>query len=239
MATAWRAASYRATAQRALSAEQFKRFAKIYVDEFYLLGVQQQSAARGAAYEVLVSGSTRTQYSVVLHNDGTFKCSCPDARLNCGRLACVCKHTCFAMVRVLKFLDFGFYAGRRLTQEQLQDALQRLSNLHDYVDPQVVAATAALEGLRIRQQQRRQEAEDAKAPTGDECPFAAQAGAYDVNDDCPVCYDALGQDARTCVRCPTCRNTIHARCMRRWLQGAARATCVMCRSGAWATWGLA
>jgi len=43
------------------------------------------------------------QYQVSLEVvDGTASCSCMDARINCRRLQCACKHVCFVVFQVLQ-----------------------------------------------------------------------------------------------------------------------------------------
>ena len=61
-----------------------------------------------------------------------------------------------------------------------------------------------------------------------------EIGPEDIIEDCdcPVCFDLIS-DGKKIARCPECKNIFHHECVRKWLNGKYRKTCVMCRSDVW------
>lgn len=50
------------------------------------------------------------------------------------------------------------------------------------------------------------------------------------DEDCPICCDSLRV---ALVRCPECKNVMHASCMAKWLSTVPNKTCGYCRSTMW------
>lgn len=218
------------------SAAQLTRFRKILHEPFFMLSLDAPGRTPGAAARFTVAGSQTQPYDVELLQDGRTTCTCADARMNCTRLRCVCKHVCFLLFRVLRLESPGgfFRRGLKLTAEELEAVLARRSAA-DGVDHRLELSnqgrsldemTARLGRLRIG--------------NGLHHPprsFAHVARPPEPDDECPVCYDMLlarlgGGDAL--CGCPDCGRAVHVRCALRWMQ--QQRTCVYCRSPAWADW---
>ena len=240
----WRDPAFRDRARRTLHADQLARMEKVYTEPFYLLNRAAPSAdASSLAFDV--SGSKRDIYRVTLRPDGRMGCTCMDARLNCGRKGCVCKHACFVLVRVLRRCDLAFFltGGLRLegasaviadfaaglsavTEEEMRPHPPPFFSPPPLLPP--ATATAAAATARVPTTPRRGisnisniDFDVVKRPPGPE-------------DECPVCYDLLlaGQRQRL-VGCPTCGQGVHHGCVTRWLATSPHGTCVYCRSTVW------
>jgi hypothetical protein len=208
-----------------LPTAQRSRLLKLYVDEFYLLDANTDpdpvEDPASVLHRFTISGSTRSLYTVSLRSSGRLHCTCPDAALNCGRLGCVCKHVCFVLFRVLKHGDVAFFSRSNvLTREEVDELSRRARRLRTEVDRALLFPGPGLGGFG-----------DGGSPD-----FAL--GTMDwaaAEEDCPICYAPLGADTTALAFCPTCRNGVHAVCVRKWLSTcpAGRKTCVLCRSDAW------
>lgn len=219
----WRSAEFQASARAVLDAEQLKRFLKIYTDPFYVMRVSREGDA--ASFDV--RGSTMNRYVVRFSGaTGRFSCDCPDALMHCRRRRCVCKHAVFVLVRMLRRLDFSFFAqGNAIVDPAERASVQaRIDELLDVPEAslidELVKETTAL-ALR----------EACFDPDPDKVD---PDKVFADDDECPVCYDTMKScGASEIARCPTCRNHVHTACVVKWLSAAVRRTCVMCRSPAW------
>jgi hypothetical protein len=185
------------------------------VERFYVLAVKGRRSGGSYACELKVAGSTGNVYAVGLR-DGVLTCDCPDSA-KMGRRTC-CKHLAFLLLKVGRLMDTGYFSTRSLTRGEeraLEDRLEDVSR--GPVDP-----LRTVYAMRLRTAER----SAAKAAKS----FRAGSSS---DDDCPICYEAL-KDTLELAGCPTCRKAVHVACMMRWLETADRATCVYCRSGAWA-----
>jgi hypothetical protein len=218
------------------SADQFKRFKRIYSEPFYVLNAL---AEEGETTFLMAGSRPGSSYTVrVCGEDGRVTCNCMDAALNCRRLGCVCKHACFLAARVLRVAD-----------ADLLLAFARTGRLH----PEAVAAAAARAASQARgaDEDGRATAAVGSRELDDLCDALVSgarvtsrpsAAALDFSivrrepaegDECPVCYCDL-LSASELVGCPQCGNGIHRACAVRWLAHAPRKTCVYCRSPCWA-----
>ena len=209
----WRSTEFVRAAQN-LSMEQRKRVAKLRLDHFYLMNVTLSPGS--TMYSFTISGSTRNIYEVVLHDTNRFSCTCPDASTHCRRHGVVCKHVVFVLFRVLKVVDFAFFATRCLSSSATHWAWTRsgaISILHGAASD------------RFKQQ-----VADETLHTFDFTVPDRGEGGDPEDDDCPICYDSLHT---TLVRCPECKKVMHASCVAKWLSTVSNKTCVYCRSTMW------
>lgn len=201
-----------------LSPAQTQRFQKVFREPFYLLDHTDGGDQANIIQTFKISGSTRSVYTVHLYANGTLCCDCMDMRTNCHKLTCVCKHVCFVLVRVLKYIHTGFYHTRRLQPVEIERLAQRCRALSTFVDPDV-------QNHDLTERYR------AHQPIHFEPTKAVSA-----EDECPICYLPL-DDPNPIVGCPQCKNNLHETCMIRWLSQSSRATCVYCRSTVWEHYG--
>jgi hypothetical protein len=82
------------------SAQESRRYEKIFSERFYVLDVFETGDARGVT--VRLSESTRSVYTLPLDGDGFVRCDCPDFKGQAKRYRCLCKHLCFLIVKVGK-----------------------------------------------------------------------------------------------------------------------------------------
>jgi hypothetical protein len=161
------------------------------------------------------------QSSAQTASRGSFWCNCPDHKFNSTKKHIVCKHICFLICRVARFMDPVFFETHRLTPEQ-QGLFQRIVRENTIFSSPTTERPAFL----IPPTDNSAAVEQRRA-TFFECrkPITAE-------DSCPICCD--GMEANACVSCPTCSNNIHRECMEVWLE--RKSTCVYCRSHVWSQW---
>jgi hypothetical protein len=82
----------------------YKKNGKKYHSEFTILGT--------------LRAGKRSEYKVILLNDGKFKCNCKDFKFNSSDR--VCKHICFLMCRVAKMYSKNFFTTHILTKEEFK-----------------------------------------------------------------------------------------------------------------------
>ncbi len=241
-------------ARRTVSPRQFDRFKRMYSQPFFVLACE----VGPAEMSFTVSGSERDAYRLrLVRETGRITCSCRDACVNGARLGCICKHACFLLYRVLRLGDVSPMTTRALTAALFDGLAARAAQVvatagggaDDGEDGVAEPATAVLSESEIDRlcdaieafgpidavlepQDRPRPVRGARLGR----PFADVARPPEPEGECPVCYDALRMEAGDLRGCPSCGQAVHARCARRWLAGSRRATCVYCRSPAWAEW---
>lgn len=188
-------------------------------DQMYLDGYTPSPMPSGAVqgtFSVLgaMRKSVRESYDVRLFKPGaspkgSFWCSCADMKFNASKRGTVCKHICFVVCKVAKILSPAYFETKHLTDDQFHDL-----------------AALASRSLAV-------ELGKTEEPRGG---FAPNLGRIDADDVCPICYDPMsvtgaGPGAGGVVACPSCKNNVHASCMRVWCE--RQTTCVMCRSDVW------
>lgn len=211
----WRSDAFRSALREDLSAEQYKRAAKIYDEEFYLLDTQRETSK----HVFKVSGSKKSVYTLQMLDTGKLWCDCPDMKVHCKKHGCVCKHLVFLLVRVLKHYDPLFFDTLQLNPECVLQLRTRADSLGMTVDEQIMNMSLC---------------EKYKSMKSD--PFK-YTKPISEDDECPICYDTIiGADKDAIVGCPTCNNGFHRKCMDKWLQTSAHKNCVYCRSSVWSAY---
>ena len=260
MGSRWREPAFVADVKSRVSKDQFTRFQKMYHEPFFLLGGEEASESvegtpsssrrtAGSQDRVFrVSGSTASEYNVFVKPDGSFRCSCMDANVNCKKKNCVCKHVCFIFYRVFKFDRIGFFETHKLTADELArvahfNSTEALTRPADtvFTASDIDSLCAGIGSVSIG-------TSTGSSTRLNKPDFTVIKRVPEIDDDCPVCYDALLKDDTTiahgwpeesCMRivgllgCPSCGNGVHEVCVRRWLSSAPKKTCVFCRSDVW------
>lgn len=252
MIPTWRTAAMREEVRRVLPPKQRDRFLKIYEEPFFLI---HPPAVTDIDASFLVSGSTQQRHTVRIDAlSGAASCSCMDARINCRKQSCVCKHVCFVLFRVLRMSDLRFFGvdrGLRLSEQELRACLDTATRISEGA----VSRGAVNQGSVSASSTAA--ASPAISPVIDPSvmhpppPSCTGSDVFRSNEvfrdnvsessECPVCYDCVGPLQNNALRgCPSCGNVVHLECMRRWaaaaLASGSRVTCVMCRSAAWSRW---
>jgi hypothetical protein len=200
-----------------LSTLQARRYEKIYYEGFYLIHHQPGQANSNVIHEFNVSGSTRALYTVMFYRNGTFCCNCMDMLSKCAELQCVCKHVCFVIVRVLKYLHTSFFQTLQFDPIITGALAQRCGLLDIFVDHSIQSLELTRRYWKLIR-----------------ADFSVIRDIKE-DDECPICYNALSE--KQVLGCPDCRNTLHEVCMIKWLCQSRYATCVFCRSDIWDCYG--
>ena len=208
--------------------EQQKRFNKLQTDEFYLLD-HEQINNNTEFYKFVISGSTRTVYTIKLYTNGKTFCSCPDFLGHAKKTNCVCKHVCFIINKVLKHNNNNqFYDNLTFNTTELETIKTKCLNLNYNLD-------LTLFNLSLSDKY-----EDMK-----KIPDFNKYRDLCTSDECPICYDVFTfpikknnfsiRNIGDILGCPTCSNAVHKKCMEKWL--TKKASCAYCRSDVWKRYG--
>ena len=221
----WRDNSFRTLCQTTMSMEQRKRWQKLYEEEFFLLDTKLQSSTSNKIAIFDISGSKKTIYQVNYYQDGTFYCNCPDGKVHCSKKQCVCKHVCFLLIRVLKYMKVDFYGGRKLSTEDHTQLVEKVQKLNQFVDSGVVNPT-----LKAKYEQFKSGASSSSTVETLVSGMADMSVKSYEGEDCPICFDVLDSKVGKLEECSTCHNGIHSVCLTKWLESSAHKDCVYCRS---------
>ena len=154
----------------------------------------------------------REEYEIRIYNNspkGTFWCSCLDHKFNSSKKGTVCKHICFIVCKILKLLDPNFFETKKLTKEQLDSLIEKLSSK----DLAQIDKSLVNKIIKITLE-----------------TFKNFVKPSDEGDSCPICFDDINE--KTKVACPMCHNYIHSDCMNVCLE--KRDTCLFCLDPIWA-----
>ena len=154
----------------------------------------------------------RESYNIKIYDNSslkeTFWCSCMYHKFQSGKYNTVCKHICFVVCKILKYLNKGFFETRKLSNELRTKLVNKLSsnNLID-IDKSLI--------------------KEFKKVTLD--LFKQFTKQLDPEDSCPICFDSF--DVKTKVACPSCHNYIHSECVEVILE--TRNNCLWCMDDVW------
>lgn len=159
---------------------------------------------------------SREEYEIKLYKEdpkGMFWCSCADHKFNSTKKNIVCKHICFLICKIAKFLKPEIFANKKLSDEDLAQLLAKLTATGEIWKDQTIAKI--LDKITLD-------------------TFKQFLKAID--DCCPVCFNDLTDDDKPqLLACPTCKNYIHSECADIWLE--QKACCAMCKSDYWKYYG--
>jgi hypothetical protein len=153
----------------------------------------------------------REVYSIKIYKKsekGTFWCSCPDHKFNSSKKNTVCKHICFIVCKILKYLNVDFFTNKTLSEEQINTLIKKLTStdLAEIDKSLINKITKITKELFMN--------------------FTKQ---LDEGDDCPICFESIQQKIK--LACPACHNYIHEECALVCLE--TRDTCLFCMNDIW------
>lgn len=190
--------------ERRLSGSQCYRIQKALMEPVIIMS----SRGGGIPNSFRIVSRSMT-FTVELHADGSFACSCDDywfTRIR--RIECACQHVCSVFFHLFGHEHLGFFETRRLDDEQRSTLLDRnIANLMN-----------ALERLN-------------RASSSGPCFRLTRP--LSPEDACPICLDAVQSPAGS-SECPTCKTVFHDACASRWTRVSE--TCAYCRSPLWSLW---
>jgi len=152
----------------------------------------------------------RESYDIKVYRQsekGTFWCSCPDHKFNSTKKGTVCKHICFVVCKILKYLNKGFFDTKKLPDSEIDRLVNKLTTNIGEIDKSLI--------------------KEFKKITLD--IFKNFVKELDADDSCPICFD--NYETKTKVACPSCHNYIHSECMEVILEN--RDNCLWCLDSVW------
>lgn len=196
--------------------QQETRIRKVYTEEYYLLDYTIQEEEEKAVLKI--AGSTKNVYTVSIElNEGKLWCDCPDMKSHASRHGVWCKHCCFTLLKVGKWLDATTFIEKHISQECFAQITNRLN---------------VVSGSEIMSEQLTtifKQLQTSGTVTEKHSIFDCKVREIGEEDECPICYDYLSSGE--VKSCPECHQYVHLACIQRWLE--TRDTCVLCRSKEW------
>lgn len=200
--------------------DQKIRLDRIYTQPLYL--IEQQSENDSFVFQI--SGSTANLYTVKINSEipeinELICCNCPDSSSWAFHAGVKCKHCCFVWIKVLgldpELLDSYIFAKNADTNSKL-------------VKEKCLNLAIRKELINETYQKRYQELKK-HLDSGEKLPDKFSVTKDVEEEDCPICFDKLSE--KDSSQCPTCRNVVHTKCIRKWLS-LGNKSCVYCR-GDW------
>lgn len=155
----------------------------------------------------------REEYDIKIFNQadkGTFWCNCPDNKFNSSKKGTVCKHICFIVCKIMRILRPSFFVDKKLTQEELDKTIAKLTTSNIWTDNTVVQK---LQKISLE-------------------TFMNFVKELEDDDSCPVCYENMEKDKKhLLLACPACRNYVHRECNDVWME--RHDDCVYCKNDIW------
>ena len=209
----WRNSDFRNNMKKNVSSAQYKRFEKIFNEQFYVLEILDE--------KLKISGSTQNVYSISIDkNLFTLNCDCPDMKSHCTNKKCFCKHIIFVIVRVLKYFDTDIYQNLTFNETKFLPFLEKLKS--SYIEDLSLTNLSLNEKYKLKINRVPNEIITDK--------FSAYS--FEEGYECAICYDVL-DIKENLLGCPTCKQSFHKNCFYKWLNSSINKNCVYCRSDVW------
>ncbi len=196
-----------------ISDQQTKRIEKLKTDEFYLIGFEKKDEN---VYDILMTGSKKDVYKVVLTIDGHMKCNCPDSESHAKKYGVLCKHICFIYLKICKGTDLNFFTTKKLKNDDI-GILKARTELLTSVDI----------AKKYYEKYLNQTSNTSEKKTN--LSFDEAKREIDMSElECPICFEELKSSIKYC---PDCSNPVHEKCVLKWLE--SHDSCIYCRSEIW------
>ena len=191
-----------------------REYAKIYLSKYNPNNTGKNQDMLGT---IVVLGTLnlrkqeRETYDIKLYKQsdkGTFWCSCPDHKFNSGKKGTVCKHICFIVCKILRYLNKDFFDSKKLPDEQIEQLVAKLTtNNMCQIDKSLIKEIKKI-SLEL---------------------FMNFVRPIEEGDSCPICFDDINSKDK--LACPSCHNYIHNDCMEVILEN--RNNCLWCQDDIW------
>lgn len=138
----------------------------------------------------------------------------------------LCKHILFVFLKVLKVpTNSPLIYQKALLNSELEEIF---TNAPESITASVNAKACVSEAYRasVLGEKGGEEEVEAEEETAAEITGVKFLGEEGLGE-CAVCFDTM-QSRAEATACPTCKNSLHAGCLRQWLKHSL--TCVYCRS---------
>ena len=195
-----------------MNIQQILRIDKIYYESIYLLN--KTDNIEGMEFDI--AGSTNNIYKIQI-NFLTRKiiCNCPDAKGWCKKNNIICKHCCFILLKVLKFLDYeNYFKILIFTENEIDFLKNNFNNLNIQND------NSFINNKYIKRFKELNNTKHNSIILKDD---------YDKN--CVICYDNIN-DITNIVKntqCKCCYKIFHKKCIQKWID-IGKNTCPHCRN---------
>lgn len=157
------------------------------------------------------SNKPRVTYKVTIDiKSKKLKCNCKDFVFRSETKKIVCKHISFLVFRCAKIYSNNYINTKVLKDIELSRIIIMLKN-NDLWNKYTLATFNNIDKLNNEDQ---------------ECPICCEIIKCKAKDT-----DKQQYSNDDIVSCPTCKNVVHAECVRKWLK--YNKTCVYCRSNSW------
>jgi hypothetical protein len=189
-------------------------YAKIYLSNYDANTDPKKSDIHGTITVLGTYNSKKQErevYSIKIYKQsdkGTFWCSCPDHKFNSAKKNTVCKHICFIVCKILKYLNVDFFTDKKLSEEQINTLIKKLTS----ADLAEIDKSLINKITRITKEL-----------------FMNFTKQIDDGDDCPICFESINEKHK--LACPACHNYIHEECMLVCLE--KRDSCIYCMNDIW------
>jgi len=189
-------------------------YAKIYLSN-YDTNTDPKKVNEHGTITVLGTYNAKKQerevYSIKIYKTsekGTFWCSCPDHKFNSTKKNTVCKHICFIVCKILKYLNVDFFTNKTLSEEQIDTLIKKLTS----TDLAEIDKSLINKITKITKEL-----------------FMNFIKEIEEGDDCPICFESINDKHK--LACPACHNYIHEECALVCLE--KRDTCLFCMNDIW------
>lgn len=200
--------------------QQMKRVDKVFSENYFVL----EHILTESLITITITGSTQSVYTITIDkNTGTIQCNCPDSQSFSLRFGCMCKHCCFIIIKICKWIQvFEGWNTKVFTPLEVILLEQRLNSRASLRDDRLTN-----EHLESRYNLLKSK-DDVNILSLSSSIFD-ETTTFTDEDECPICYESLRIGETKC--CPTCHNHIHLVCIQKWLE--TKTNCVLCRSDIW------
>lgn len=199
--------------------QQHNRFQKLYIDDFYLLDIENNST-----YVVFkIVGSTNNVYSVKIYkkyNDNIISCDCPDMKKWCRMYNVLCKHILFIVFKVLKLFKIKNSLSHITVCDKGMSFLEKKTLNTDYIEvievfTEMFNFTESSENFNVYLRQKYSELSNKQVVSN---------LVVDSSATCLICFDDLKNNT---IKCSQCVGTFHKECVIKWTK--YNNTCPYCR----------
>ena len=217
--------------------DQFRRYQKIFFEDFYLLDWQDNINN----YNFSVSGSSYNIYFInISKGDKIIKCSCIDFIDNCDKM--ICKHCCFILFMVIKLFNkfnpkfnqirlnrpdgynmvntteyFNKYIFSNIEMLIISKYFKLININKSYINKNYIDKYKYIILLEEQKKVLYKQFINNKIPDNKII-------------DCGICFLNIDKDQEY-LSCPDCNKFIHKKCMIEWLN--KKENCIYCRSDIW------
>jgi hypothetical protein len=197
-----------------LSFIQIQKLRKSMYESFYLV----DSKVKESGFIVKITGSTLNIYTIKYAiRDSIFECNCPNSGF-CQTTRVYCKHICFVICGIGKIYEENVFLNSRLEDCQIFKIIIRLQ-MNCFDDPNIICEMLSVRyKIKLKQLQENKEYPSHFLPKN----------SRNLAEDCPICFLPLKE---VICECPTCNNSVHVICIKKWLE--YNESCIFCRGESW------